>query len=470
VRPAVPAGALPLPAEIDHSCRVPVLFLLISSVVWLIVSLVFGVLASIKMHAPGFLADVAPLTYGRVAGVASSTFLYGFASQAAIAAGLWLFARTGKTFLILPGGSLVAAFFWNAGVLVGNVGILIGSMTQYPSYQMPAWSSPILFIAFLILGLAGLLTFVSRLEKTLYTSVWFLIAGFLIFPWIFSVAFLLLGHYTIRGVFEPVVALWFSNNFIMLWLGSMALAILFYFIPRLSGQPLYSYALAVFGFWFYLLFSTASGFQNTPGLPNWMPTLSTVTNVLVLLPAAAIAVNWYRTWAGHNRAKKEKEPAAKYASFAAFAFFVAILLRTLLSCPSVDEAVGLTIFKTGVSNWTIYGFIGMALFAAIVHILPRLVEVDWPSMGMVKLHYGLTVLGIVLVTAAMMLGGYVEGNGMNNPGVAFNTVVKQMTPYIGINSLGILVLLAAQLVLLWNMILLAKCALVNCCGLRRAAR
>jgi cytochrome c oxidase cbb3-type subunit 1 len=230
--------------------------------------------------------------------------------------------------------------------------------------------------------------------------------------------------------------------------------------------------MAGFSFWFYLLFGTASGFQNTPGLPNWMGSLSTVVNVLMLLPLLAIAVNWFKTWAGHNRAKKEREPSTKYVSFAAFAFVVAILLNTLLSCPVVDEAVGLTIFKLGASSWTLYGFVGMSLFAAIVHIVPRLVEIDWPSSKLRGAHYGLTVAGIILITVALMLGGYVEGNGMNNARVPFNSVVKQMTPYIGMNTIGILILLVAQLALLWNMILLAKSAVVNCCGVAagRAAR
>src|SRR4051812_41750361 len=104
VRPATSANAQPLPYEIDHSCRAPVLFLVTCSMLWLIFSLFIGVLASVKMHAPGMLAGVAALTYGRLAAVSSTAFFYGFASQAGIAVSLWLFARLGKAFLVLPRG------------------------------------------------------------------------------------------------------------------------------------------------------------------------------------------------------------------------------------------------------------------------------------------------------------------------------------------------------------------------------
>lgn len=463
-RPAVPAGATPLPQEIDYSCRVPLMFLFGCSLAWLIVSLVFGIVASVKMHAPGMLANIGALTYGRVAAVSSSTLLYGFASQAGIAIALWLFARMGKTFLVLPGGSFVAGLLWNAGVLAGNVGILSGGLTQHPAYQMPYWSTPFFFVSFVVLGLSALLTFSARLERELYPSNWFLFAAFFVFPWILSVAYLLLGRYPIRGVLEPVIGIWFANNFVMLWLGSIALAVIFYFVSKLSNQPLYSYSMATFSFWFYLLFSTASGFQNTPGLPNWLPNLSRVTNTLVWLPVAVIIVNWHKTWAGHNRARKQKDISSKYVSFAAVAFVLAMFFRALLSCPEVDEPVGLTIFKAGALSWTLYGFIAMAFFAGILHIVPRLVEVDWPSPAMSSAHFGLTVAGTIIVTAALMLGGYVEGNSMNSPGVPFNTVIKQSVPYIGMNSIGLLLLLLGQIALFVNFLLLSKAAAVNCCG------
>src|SRR5215510_7866359 len=92
-RPVARENEFPLPQEIDYSCRWPVGNLLFASVFWLVISLVFAVLSSIKMHAPGMFAHLPALTYGRIAAVASSTFLYGFASQAAIGVALWLFAR-----------------------------------------------------------------------------------------------------------------------------------------------------------------------------------------------------------------------------------------------------------------------------------------------------------------------------------------------------------------------------------------
>src|SRR5512137_2793687 len=77
------------PAEIDASCRLPLVVLFLSAAVWLVIGSAFALIASIKFHAPGFLADSAWLTYGRVRPAGTSSLLYGFCVQAGLGVGLW---------------------------------------------------------------------------------------------------------------------------------------------------------------------------------------------------------------------------------------------------------------------------------------------------------------------------------------------------------------------------------------------
>lgn len=470
-RTAAPTLTYPPPQEIDYSCRTPLLFLFTCSVLWLIVSLLFAIITAVKMHAPGMFANVAALTYGRVAAIASSTLLYGFLSQAGIAIALWLFARLGRTFLVLPNGGLVGGILWNIGVLAGVVGIMNGGMNHFPAYEMPYWTTPIFFVAFILLGLSGLLTFVARSQREIYPSTWYLFASFFVFPWIMAVAYLLLGRYDVRGTLEPIVSTWFANQFVMLWLAPIALAVIHYFIAKLSHQPLYSRPLAIFSFWLYLLGATASGFQNLWALPGWMPTLSSVVNGLLAIPVLAMLYNWWKTWAGHNKAKKAKDVSSKYIVFSAVAFFVAGFLGALLACPAVDVVVGMTIFVQGSAMWTLYAFIGMAFFAAIYHIVPRLTELDWISSRATTVHFALSAAGIVLVTLALLLGGYVQGSGINNPNIPFVDVARRVVPYIGINTLGLISLLIAQFALLFNLATMMKVCCAACCGgVREVAR
>src|SRR5664279_5687380 len=101
------------PADIDASCRLPLVVLFLSAAAWLVIGSAFTLIASLKFHAPGFLADCAWLTYGRVRPDATNCMLYGFCLPAGLGVALWLLARLGRTRLALPGLVTVGAVCWN---------------------------------------------------------------------------------------------------------------------------------------------------------------------------------------------------------------------------------------------------------------------------------------------------------------------------------------------------------------------
>ena len=143
----IPGGESVSTGDIDASCRLPLLALIGPAAFWLLVSSVFGFLASLRFHAPNLLSDCAGLTYGRVHAVATTAFLYGFAIPAGLGVGLWIIARLGQNRVSQP---LVIAFggkLWHCGVLLGGIGILAGSSTGFEYLEMPRYSAVLLFIA-----------------------------------------------------------------------------------------------------------------------------------------------------------------------------------------------------------------------------------------------------------------------------------------------------------------------------------
>src|SRR5829696_1020986 len=116
-----PDAACPVPApaaDIDVSCRAPVLLLFVSAVLWLVVGSVLALIAAIKLHKGDFLAGAAWLTYGRIRAAYLTIFLYGFLSQAAMGVALWLMARLSRTMLAAPGIAVIGTKIWNFGVML----------------------------------------------------------------------------------------------------------------------------------------------------------------------------------------------------------------------------------------------------------------------------------------------------------------------------------------------------------------
>src|ERR1035441_5626912 len=84
------------PADIDVSCRLPLVVLFLCAAVWLVLGSAFALITSLKFHAPGFMADCAWFTYGRVRPAAFNCMLYGFCMPAGLGVALWLLTPAGR--------------------------------------------------------------------------------------------------------------------------------------------------------------------------------------------------------------------------------------------------------------------------------------------------------------------------------------------------------------------------------------
>src|ERR1041385_1383866 len=227
--------------RIVSSCRLPLFALFGGAAVWLVLSSLFGLHASIKFHAPGFHADCPGLNYGTNFAASENLLVYGFCIPAGLGVGLWLLARLGRVELARPWLITVGAKLWHLGVLVGLIGILSGDATGHEWLDMPRYAAVILFCAFLLIALWAFVTHAARAERSLYPSQWFVLAALFWFPWIYSTATLLLQLFPVRGVVQASVAWWFSGNLLNVWIVLAGLASAFYFLPKLTERPLQSH-------------------------------------------------------------------------------------------------------------------------------------------------------------------------------------------------------------------------------------
>src|SRR5437773_9179198 len=107
------AGAFSV-AQIDASCRAPLLLLFVSGAIWLLIGTVLGLIASIKFHGPGFLAGSAWLTLGRVRPAGMNALVYGFAVQTFLGILTWIICRLGRIPLLGHRAAFVGGVMWNA--------------------------------------------------------------------------------------------------------------------------------------------------------------------------------------------------------------------------------------------------------------------------------------------------------------------------------------------------------------------
>lgn len=471
-------------AEIDASCRWPLLLLFTSGVLWLVLGSVLALIAAIKLHKGDFLADASWMTLGRIRPASMNSVLYGFASQVGIGVALWLMCRLGRVKLGFQWPVIVAWKLWNIAVTIGVVAILAGATTGFEWLEMPRGVAGMLFIAYALFGISLVATFAMRRESEVFPSQWYLLAAAFWFPWIYSAANYLLVLDPVRGAMQAAVNGWYTGNLVNLWLTPIGLAGIFYFLPRLSGQPLHSRELASFGFWVLLFLGNFGGLTGLIGgpVPKWMPAVSTAANVCLLVAVISNVWNWHLTCSAacstSNRDVCKKDPVLRFVLFGALAYLVHGLVAALMSLPTVASVTNFTYAIVARNNLALHGFIGMVLFGCLYYIIPRLAQVNWPSESSIRVHFLCSVIGVALLSLGLGAGGVLQGIKLANADVPFMDVVRGTVPFVGLSTMGVLLLLIGQLVFLTNYFKLlcafagpmvrAVCAV--CCGCGSTAK
>ena len=412
-------------AEIDASCRSSVLLLFGGSLFWLILGSVFALIASIKLHNPEFLANISWLTFGRVRPAHLNAVIYGFSSQAAIGVALWLMCRLCRTPLMFGWVTNLAGVFWNVGVTVGVWAILAGESTGIEWLEIPAYATPILFVSYALIGIWGIITFRFRREKHLYVSQWYLLAALFWFPWIYSAAQILLVLDPVRGTVQAAVNWWFAHNVLGLWFTPIGLASIYYFIPKVLGKPVYNYSLSVLGFWSLALFYNWNGMHHLVGgpMPAWLITVSIVASVMMTIPVVTVGINHHFTMFGSFHKLKDS-PVLRFMVFGGMSYTLTSLHGIALALRSVSEVTHFTHSTIAHSHQGMYAFFTMVMFGSIYYILPRVLQVEWPSARLISLHFWTVSIGIMVYVVPLIIGGVLQGQAMNNPDVPFVDAVK----------------------------------------------
>jgi len=459
---ASPAQTAPRPSpqsvrtDIEVSCRLPLLGLFGSGVLWLLLGLLFALIATLKFHNPRFLSSEAYWTYGRMHAAHTTALLYGFGVQTALGVGLWLLCRLGRAPLAAPGVVLVGIALWNTAVTIGLIAILCGDSTGFESFEMPAYVSAMLFVSYLLIALCGVLTFHRRAEGNLYPSQWFVLGSFFWFPWIFSTTSMLLLCLPVRGVMQSSVAWWYAHNFSSIFLGFAGLASIFYFIPKLMNRPLHSYYLAAMAFWTLALFGSWGGIPGGAPLPSWIISLGVVGTVLTTVPLLAVAANLFHT-VRHDLNALDNHLTLRFTYVALVFWLLAGVQQIVGVLPDVSALTDYTWFT--VAHWELfhYGFFAFAMFGAIYYIVPRLLDWVNPPMwspGLVKCHFWLTFVGILISYLALLVGGVGQGFLLANPKYSFAQVMMSTLMALRAGTPGDLFIIIGTIFFLLNFALL----------------
>jgi cbb3-type cytochrome oxidase subunit 1 len=164
--------------------------------------------------------------------------------------------------------------------------------------------------------------------------------------------------------------------------------------------------------------------------------------VFLVVPLIAIGLNFHQTLAGRYGEARQGWLMA-VAVFSVGAYLLAGLLTIGHALPAVHPFIQFTFFVPGKSFLFLYGFLAMALFAAIYLAADDLIPGGLPSARLRSVHLWCAGVGIVLYVVPMLLGGLMQGRALLRPGLMA----------LRISTLGDISLLAGHAALMANFLL-----------------
>jgi len=434
-------------ARIDASTRVPVLMFYASAMVWLLIGTLLAGFVSFKLHSPDWLSDVSYLTWGRLRPVHMNVMVYGWASMSAMGTAIWLMARLCRTTLRHPLIIVTGIWFWNIGVLIGVIGILMGYSTGYQWLEFPPYAALVLFVAYAMIISWAVLMFRFRRGEQIYITQWYLLGAFLWFPWLYAAAQAMLFVVPVQGVMQAAVGWWYANNLLFLWLGAIALGTAYYMIPKVIGRPVYSYHLATIGFWTYALFSSWTGMQRLVDgpFPAWMITASIAATILTIIPVATVGLNHHMTMQGYFPVMRYS-PTLRFTVFGAMSYTVFSVVGILISLRSTARYLHFSEASVAYSHIGLYAFFTMVMFGSMYYIVPRLVGREWRYATLIKLHFWASAYGVGLMSLMLLVGGLAQGATQNDPSMSFIQSVSSALPYLRGRTVAALLLTASHFI------------------------
>jgi cytochrome c oxidase cbb3-type subunit 1 len=307
---------------------------------------------------------------------------------------------------------------------------------------MPAYATPLLFMAYALVGGWAIMTFRFRKSEHIYVSQWYILAALFWFPWLYSVAQIMLIFAPARGTVQALVNWWFGHNVLGLWFTPIGLGSVYYFLPKVLGKPIHSYYLSVLGFWSLAIFYNWAGVHHLIGgpVPAWVLSAGIVASLMMVIPVIVTGVNHHLTMVGSFHALKYS-PTLRFIVFGAVSYTLASLQGSAMAIRSVNEVTHFTQFTIGHSHLGMYSFFTMVMFGAIYYMMPRLLEKEWPSAALISVHFWSVAIGVTVYVVALTIGGLRQGIELNLPlkdgsVVPFIDVVKHTIPYLFTRSVA----------------------------------
>ncbi len=472
----------------------------LATVVWGLVGMLVGIVVGAQLALPPlvewstaggshpfgwlrFLTNTEWLSFGRLRPLHTNAVIFAFAGNAIFAAIYYSTQRLCKA--RMWSDLLSSLHFWGWQLIIVSAALTLPlGITQSKEYAELEW--PIdLAIAVVWLGFFGVnffMTLVKRRERHMYVALWFYIATIVtvtilhvfnnlwipagLVEWaktgVFPGKEVFLKSYPVyAGVQDALMQWWYGHNAVAFFLTTPFLGLMYYFLPKAAGRPVFSYRLSIVHFWSLVFIYIWAGPHHLhyTAVPAWASTLGMLFSLMLWMPSWGGGINGLLTLRG-AWSKVTNDSVLKFFVLGVTFYMMSTFEGPMLSIKSINAL-------THYTDWTIahvhsgaLGWNGFLTFGMLYWLMPRLFQTRLWSPKLAEAHFWTATIGIALYVLAIYSAGVTQGlmwRAFNDTGALqfpdFVETVVALIPMYWVRVLGGVLYVGGLLLLALNMLM-----------------
>jgi len=436
------------------------------TVVWGVVGMLVGVIIAAQLAWPDLNLGIPFLTYGRLRPLHTNAVIFAFGGCGLFATSYYVVQRTCQVRLISDKLAAFTFWGWQLVIVCAALSLPLGYTTA-KEYAELEWPIDILIaVIWVVYAIVFFGTVGTRKVRHIYVANWFY-GSFIIAVALLHIVNsaelpvgLLKSYSAYAGVQDAMVQWWYGHNAVGFFLTAAFLGMMYYFVPKAAGRPVFSYRLSIVHFWSLIFVYMWAGPHHLhyTALPDWAQSLGMVFSLILLAPSWGGMINGIMTLSGAWH-KLRDDPILRFLIVSLSFYGMSTFEGPMMSVKAVNALSHYTDWGIGHVHSGALGWVGMVTMGSLYYLIPRLFgRKEMYSIKAIELHFWICTIGVVLYIAAMWIAGVMEGlmwRSVNPDGTltyTFVESVKAAFPFYVLRLVGGLLYLVGMLVMAWNVV------------------
>ncbi|MFA5241500.1 MAG: cytochrome-c oxidase, cbb3-type subunit I [Sulfuricella sp.] len=437
----------------------------IMALVWGAVGMLVGVYIASELAWPFLNFDLPYITFGRLRPVHTGAVIFGFGGSALFATSYYVVQRTCQARLFGDGMASFTFWGWQAVIVLAALSYVMG-YSQGREYAEMEWPIDLLievvWVTYLIVFVG---TLMKRKQPHIYVANWFYLSFILATALLHTfnnlsvpVSLFTLKSYSLfAGTQDAMTQWWYGHNAVGFFLTAAFLGMMYYFVPKQAGRPIYSYRLSIVHFWAlsFLYMWVGAHHLHWTALPDWTSTLAATFSIMLLLPSWGGMINGIMTLSGAWD-KLRTDPIMRFMIVALSFYGMSTFEGPMMSLKDVNALSHYTDWTVGHVHSGALGWVAMISFGSLYHLIPKLWDTRMYSEKLINIHFWLATIGTLLYITAMWISGIMQGlmwrafDDFGNLQYSFAESVAAMHPFYAMRAIGGMFFLTGMLLMVFN--------------------